>query len=249
MTLEELYDKIKDLSPLPLVPGVFAQGNIFSYYSSAVESGDFTIDNPNVTTKTDPKGAIIEVLVQGTTDSYDIGNNLPVHLTFTTKLGDIYLDAVAQMQGQDLVIPGISWFSISDISMSAAIYEATMTAAGAINGKISLLPNVTFSMDYPVQASTWVLNATLDTPAKLSDLVALCAGADLIGSLPPPMKTFLDLGVESAGLSYNSDSSTLEYISLSIGSATAWQILPMRCPSIASDCKPRYRFPDQKTHP
>src|SRR6202007_3176575 len=125
MTLEELYNKIKDLSPLPLVPDVFPKGNIFTYYSSAVQNGDFTIDNPKATTKTDAKGTIIEVHVHGITDSYNIGNKLPIDLPCTTELGDIYLNAIAQMQGQKLAIPGISWFSISDISLSAAIYEAT----------------------------------------------------------------------------------------------------------------------------
>lgn len=227
MTLKELYEKIKNLNPLPLVPGVFSEGNIFSYYSSACEAGDFTINDPVVTMETDVKGNLIKVLVQGNTDSYALGNSVPVSLAFTIQLGNVYVESVANMQGQTLAIPGISWFNISDVAFWASIYEANMTTGGALKGKISLLPNVTFAMDYPVQAATWVLNATLDTPARLSDLVALCGGADLIGSLPPPMKTFLDLGVEATGISYNSDTSTLEYISLTIGSQTAWRILPM----------------------
>ena len=227
MTLQELYNKIKDLSPLPLVPGILRTGNIFTYLSETMTAGTLTIDQPHVTTQTDPKGNITLVEIQGTSSSYGVANDLPVTLKFTAPFNELYLEITGIMQGLTLSMPGISWFGITGVTLESNIYDAVMYSKGAINGKISLLPNVTFSMDYPVQASTWVLNATLDTPAKLSDLIALCAGADLIGSLPPPMKTFLDLGVESAGLCYNSDSETLEYISLSIGSATPWQILPM----------------------
>ncbi|HTF06135.1 MAG TPA: LysM peptidoglycan-binding domain-containing protein, partial [Bacteroidia bacterium] len=226
MTLDELYDKIKDLRPLNLVPDVLDSGNIFDYFSGVMLDKKFVIDNPVVTPKRNDEEELIEIEVEGTSNSYGVANNLPVKLKFKTQLNELYIEATGGFQNLTLAVPGVSWFNINTISIDNNVYDADVLSRGVIKGKVSLLPNVTFAINYPMVDSTWVLNATLDTPLGLSDLVALCAGANLVQNLPPPVRTFLDLKVTNVGMSYNTKTSKLQYISLAVESKTPWQILP-----------------------
>ncbi|AWI25241.1 LysM peptidoglycan-binding domain-containing protein [Flavobacterium pallidum] len=227
MTLKDLYEKVKEEDPLKLIPDVIAKGNIFNYFSEIVKDKTFVIDNPVVTTEKDEDDEITEIKITGTSDSYGLEKELPVTLVFTSEFDDLHLEFNGDMINEPMTLPGVSWFGISEVKVASKTYNADMPGTGTVGGRISVLPDIVFSMDYPVQANTWVFHALLESRPGLSTLVRLCKGDDIISSLPPPMKTFLDLGVDTVDVCYNSDTKTLEYISLSISSSTPWRILPM----------------------
>ncbi|MEM9547525.1 MAG: LysM peptidoglycan-binding domain-containing protein [Bacteroidota bacterium] len=226
MTLQELYDEIKDLNPMPLVPDVLSSGNINEFLANVTADGEFIINDPHVVPIMNEEEEIIEVSVEGESSSFGLGASFPVELNFVTKFNELYLDLSSDFIEQKLTMPGIDWFAISDVYSSMQIYDADQFNRGTYNGQISILPNVIFSMDYPITNSTWVFNANLEDPVGISDVIALCNGASLIESLPPPMKTFVDLKVYQVGMSYNAASGELEYMNIYVSSETEWQILP-----------------------
>jgi LysM repeat protein len=226
MTLQELYDKIKNQSPLRLIPDVLTGDNIAGFYTGWLPDGTFIVDGP-VVTKEEKDGAILKVTIEGKTTSFALEGSLGITMDFTEEFSELKSTLNAKFGENTLNLPAV-WFDVQDVQADMEVADSAQPIKGTLSGEISVLSGIRFSIGFPVYEERWLLQGTFKDPKGLADLFNLVARVDLRSYLPPFLKTVLDLRVKQVGLLYDAKNTKLEYINLKVGTPSdyRWEILP-----------------------
>ncbi|HAS39087.1 MAG TPA: hypothetical protein DCS93_01345 [Microscillaceae bacterium] len=230
-SLEDLYDTITaniQNGVINLVPDVFNTDPIGTYLSAIIVGNTFTITKAVLDPPTWTSG-LESFILSGLTDSLGVSQTIKMKYWYSNA-GIVTAYVATDEQGV-WSLPGINWFSLSKPFIGATVYDQPLPVVGTAGGEVqvSSLVNVTLQTTYPNIQDSWVLSGIFKEPyPNISNFYQLIGGINLTTFLPQPFSTITDLGLQKIQMSYNTSSSQMEYIGLTMGTSEdyQWTLIP-----------------------
>ncbi|MHA7056094.1 TorF family putative porin [Aquimarina sp. M1] len=168
------------------------------------------------------------ILINGTTGSFGISNS-GCTVTFFIKNGILYSTMNILIIDETLALPGVDWFSIGKPFYNVTVPEAKLPLVGWVGGTVETGVPIKLQMGYPIVNDIWLFQGSFSEPLpNISNFYQLIGGVNLATSLPQPFSTLTSLSLKTIDVSYNSVTSSMDYMSVSIGTPSdyTWQLLP-----------------------
>ncbi|MDB5121920.1 MAG: hypothetical protein JWP94_49 [Mucilaginibacter sp.] len=167
------------------------------------------------------------ILIAGNTNSFEASASCTVTFYIDNGILNSLLDV--EVLNQQLSLPGVTWFSIGTPFYKITVPESQLPVVGWVGGTIATGVKLRVAMGFPIANNTWLFQGSFSDPyPNISNFYQLVGGVNLTTSLPQPFSTLTTLGLETIDISYNSSTSLVDYIGVTISTPSdyKWQLLP-----------------------
>jgi hypothetical protein len=222
MNLEDiknaLTDKVKNKT-LSLTKPVLDSIGIDGVLRSALNGEDLVFKNVTIS-GTD------KVVIQGESDVFGIG--VSGQLEISNKKNDLVLGFNASTgPTENLQIPGLSWFKVSDLNVALTAFPATKKADGKFSGVVTfgklILP---VEISLPLESGKLYLESVIENISvpSVADLRNSLSQASLLDYLPSGLD-LSGISLSELGVLFDPQKSAVSYFSIGLNCPGPWNIV------------------------